>query len=70
VNPFDDDDASFLVLINEEGQHSLWPAHLGAPDGWRTVYGPAARSACLGYVDDHWSDMRPLSLIARMDQAR
>lgn len=25
VNPFDDPDATFLVLLNDEGQHSLWP---------------------------------------------
>ncbi|WP_083267165.1 MbtH family NRPS accessory protein [Mycolicibacterium porcinum] len=25
VNPFDDDNGSFLVLINDEEQNSLWP---------------------------------------------
>ena len=24
VNPFDDENASFLVLVNDEEQHSLW----------------------------------------------
>lgn len=35
VNPFDDPDATFLVLVNDEGQHSLWPAFADVPDGWR-----------------------------------
>ncbi|MGC5412591.1 MbtH family NRPS accessory protein, partial [Streptomyces sp. DT225] len=26
TNPFEDDEARFLVLVNGAGQHSLWPA--------------------------------------------
>ena len=40
TNPFEDDTAEFLVLINDEGQYSLWPAHLDVPLGWRKT-GPA-----------------------------
>ena len=29
-NPFDDKNATFLVLVNEEGQHSLWPSFIEA----------------------------------------
>ncbi|MGV7852878.1 MbtH family NRPS accessory protein, partial [Mycobacterium kansasii] len=25
INPFDDDNGSFFVLVNDEEQHSLWP---------------------------------------------
>ena len=25
TNPFDDEDGSFLVVRNDEGQYSLWP---------------------------------------------
>ncbi|WP_369027930.1 MbtH family NRPS accessory protein, partial [Nocardia farcinica] len=25
TNPFDDDNARFYVLINDEGEHSMWP---------------------------------------------
>ena len=48
VNPFDDDSASFLVLVNDEEQHSLWPAFADVPAGWQVVYGEADRAACLG----------------------
>ena len=47
INPFDDDDGSFLVLVNDEEQHSLWPAFADVPAGWRVVYGEADRAACL-----------------------
>lgn len=61
MNPFDDPDATFLVLVNQEEQHSLWPAHIAVPDGWRTVHGATDRQSCLDYVDEHWTDLRPLS---------
>lgn len=63
TNPFDDEDGSFLVLVNDEGQHSLWPNFVTVPAGWKTVFGESTRQACLDYVEKHWTDMRPNSLI-------
>jgi hypothetical protein len=37
VNPFDDDNGSFFVLVNDEAQHSLWPTFADIPDGWRVT---------------------------------
>ncbi|OBB91726.1 MbtH family NRPS accessory protein [Mycobacterium sp. 852002-40037_SCH5390672] len=62
INPFDDDDFDFFVLVNNEEQHSLWPAFGGVPAGWRVVYGEAKRAACLGYIEQNWTDIRPKSL--------
>ncbi|SPM31732.1 MbtH family protein [Mycobacterium terramassiliense] len=62
TNPFDDDGGAFYVLVNDEEQHSLWPAIAEIPAGWRVAYGGASRSACLDYVDENWADMRPKSL--------
>lgn len=61
MNPFDDPDGVFCVLINDEEQHSLWPSRIAVPDGWRVVFGDDSRQACLDYVDEHWTDLRPLS---------
>jgi MbtH protein len=66
VNPFDDEDATFVVVINDEGQHSLWPEQMEIPRGWSVVYGPGLRKECIDYIDEHWTDMRPLSLAAWM----
>jgi MbtH protein len=63
-NPFDDADGRFLVLVNEENQHSLWPAHIEVPAGWTVVHGEDSRSACLEYIETAWTDLRPASLIA------
>jgi MbtH protein len=63
TNPFDNEDGSFLVLVNDEGQHSLWPAFAEVPEGWTRVYGEASRPECLAYVEENWTDLRPKSLI-------
>ncbi|MGW0534031.1 MbtH family protein [Streptomyces sp. NPDC003032] len=64
TNPFDATDTDFLVLVNDENQHSLWPAAIDVPSGWNTAHGPADRAACLAYVETHWTDLRPASLAA------
>ena len=67
VNPFDDENGTFYALANEEGQHSLWPAFADVPAGWTIVHGEATRQACLDYIQQNWTDMRPLSLVRQMD---
>jgi MbtH protein len=62
TNPFDDETGTFLVLVNDEDQHSLWPTSAEIPAGWRQVYGVAGRAECLQFVEQHWTDMRPKSL--------
>jgi glycopeptidolipid biosynthesis protein len=68
TNPFDDDNGSFFVLVNDEEQHSLWPAFADVPPGWRVVFGEADRAACLDYIEQNWPDIRPKSLRDRLAQ--
>jgi len=68
TNPFDDPEGVFYVLVNDEGQHSLWPHFVAVPAGWRIVFGEDRRDACLEYVEAHWTDMRPRSLMEAMEQ--
>lgn len=69
TNPFDDEDGTFLVLVNDEGQHSLWPSFAEVPAGWSVVHGEDTRAASLAYIEENWTDMRPKSLIEEMAQA-
>jgi MbtH protein len=62
TNTFDDDNGTFVVSVNDEGQHSLWPAFVDVAAGWRVVFGEGTRADCLAYVEEHWTDMRPRSL--------
>jgi uncharacterized protein YbdZ (MbtH family) len=70
INPFDDDNGSFLVLVNDEEQHSLWPTFADVPAGWRVVFGEADRAACLDYIEQNWADIRPKSLRKRLAEGR
>ncbi|MGC4987364.1 MbtH family protein [Streptomyces sp. DT193] len=69
TNPFENADLSFLVLVNDEGQHSLWPSFADVPTGWQVTHGPADRAACLDHITAHWTDMRPKTLVAAMTAA-
>ncbi|MDH6245842.1 MbtH family protein [Mycobacterium sp. OTB74] len=62
TNPFDDEDSTFYVLINDEEQHSLWPVFAEVPTGWRVVFGEGTRADCLAYVEENWPDIRPKTL--------
>lgn len=70
TNPFEDKDGTYLVLINEEGQYSLWPSTIKVPAGWDIAHQADTRQACLDYVNEQWTDMRPRSLVAQMSEAR
>ncbi|MFD8493116.1 MbtH family protein [Amycolatopsis sp. NPDC059657] len=61
-NPFDDETIEHLVLVNDEGQHSLWPHFAEVPAGWTITHGPAPRPECLAHIERTWTDMRPKSL--------
>ena len=68
TNPFENADGNYYVLVNEEGQHSLWPVFVEVPAGWTIAFGATTRQACIDYVDEQCTDMRPKSLIAAMRQ--
>jgi MbtH protein len=63
ANPFDDPDGRFTVLVNEEEQHSLWPSFAEIPAGWTVACPDSSRDEALSYVSQHWTDMRPASLV-------
>ncbi|MFC9502552.1 MbtH family protein [Streptomyces sp. NPDC057002] len=68
TNPFDDDTLQHLVLVNDEGQHSLWPAFAEVPAGWTVAHGPESRQSCLDHVNENWTDLRPRSLVEAMGE--
>ncbi|MFF2011020.1 MbtH family protein [Streptomyces sp. NPDC058195] len=67
TNPFDDPEGRFLVLVNDEGQHSLWPSFAEVPGGWTVALAERDRAACLEYIEANWTDLRPRSLAASTD---
>ncbi len=63
-----EDTRTYTVLVNDEEQYSLWLAELRIPAGWRAVGKAGTKQECLDYVNELWTDMRPLSLRRAMDQ--
>ena len=59
---FSMDGNSFKILVNDEGQHSIWPISQLIPAGWRQV-GPTGRKQdCIDWIKKNWPDIAPLSL--------
>ncbi|WP_075184585.1 MbtH family protein [Teredinibacter haidensis] len=56
VNPFDNEAHSFVVLVNNARQYSLWPTFAEQPGGWNIQFGPSDRSACLTFIERNWKD--------------
>jgi MbtH protein len=69
TNPFEDVNGVYCVLVNDEGQYSLWPTFLPTPDGWAIIGPEGNRQTCLAWIEGIWTDMRPKSLIAEMEGA-
>ena len=58
----DDDGRRYKVVINHEEQYSIWFADREIPLGWKPVGFQGARKVCLDYIEEVWTDMRPLSV--------
>ncbi len=58
----------YKVVINHEEQYSIWPADRDNPLGWSDVGKSGTKQECLDYIEEVWSDMRPLSLRKHMEQ--
>jgi MbtH protein len=57
-----DTQPQFDVVINAQGQYSLWPAGKPMASGWSEAGMRGERQVCLDYITEHWTDMRPRSL--------
>lgn len=59
----------YLVVVNHEEQYSIWPQwKKEIPLGWKTVGKEGTKEECLAYIEEVWTDMRPLSLRKAMSE--
>ncbi|KAB1159142.1 MbtH family NRPS accessory protein [Micromonospora peucetia] len=63
------DERAYRVVVNDEEQYSIWLGDRELPLGWRAEGTEGTREECLKRIDEVWTDMRPLSLRRRMEQA-
>ena len=64
------DTTTYVVVVNHEGQYSIWPAGREVPRGWDEAGKSGPKEDCLAYIEETWTDMRPLSLRKRMGDSR
>jgi MbtH protein len=65
----EEDDRVYKVVVNHEEQYSIWPEERENPLGWHEVGKSGTKQECLDYIDEVWTDMRPLSLRRKMEEA-
>jgi MbtH protein len=65
----EDDKTIYKVVINHEEQYSIWPEYKENPLGWSYVGKAGTKAECLAYIKEVWTDMRPLSLRKKMEEA-
>lgn len=63
------DETIYKVVVNHEEQYSIWFADRPLPLGWQDVGVSGTKEVCLAHIEEVWTDMRPLSLRKKMDEA-
>ncbi len=63
-----EDTTLYKVVVNHEEQYSIWPSDREIPLGWRDAGKSGPKAECLQYIQEVWTDMRPLSLRERMNR--
>jgi len=64
----ENDTTLYKVVVNHEEQYSIWPADRESPLGWSNVGKSGPKAECLAYIEEVWTDMRPLSLRKQMEE--
>ena len=65
----EEDNTIYKVVLNDEEQYSIWPADRPNPLGWRDGGRTGTKAECLAFINEVWTDMRPLSLRRQMSGA-
>ncbi|MEM9385007.1 MAG: MbtH family NRPS accessory protein [Pseudomonadota bacterium] len=63
----EEDNTPVKAVINHEEQYSIWPLDREVPLGWRDAGKEGTREEVLSWIEEVWTDMRPLSLREQMD---
>lgn len=64
----EEDNTPYRVVMNAEEQYSVCPADKDNPPGWTSVSKSGSKEECLRYIQEVWTDMRPLSLRKKAEE--
>jgi uncharacterized protein YbdZ (MbtH family) len=60
----------YRVIVNNDGQYSLWPLNREGASGWRDTGVFGSSEDCMAYVRHVWSDLRPAHVRAPVEPER
>lgn len=63
----DADPTLYHAVVNDEEQYSLWPADRPLPAGWRVAGKTGSKAEVLAFIEQVWTDLRPLSVRRDLD---
>ena len=69
--PWDEEETTTTTIykvVNHEEQYSIWPADRENALGWFDADRSGSKQECLNFIQEVWTDMRPLSLRKQMDE--
>ena len=64
----EDDNTLYKVVVDHEERYSIWPEDRETPLGWKDVGKSGSKQECLAYIEEVWTDMRPLSLRKKIEE--
>jgi MbtH protein len=63
-----EDNTIYKVVVNHEEQYSIWPGARANARGGNDAGKQGTKAECLAYIEEVWTDMRPLSLRKKMEE--
>ncbi|HEV2818645.1 MAG TPA: MbtH family protein [Allosphingosinicella sp.] len=63
-----EDTTIYRAVVNDEEQYSIWPADRELPLGWKDAGKTGPKGEVLAWIEEVWTDMRPLSLRKKMEE--
>ena len=64
-----EDNTIYKVVVNHEEQYSIWPVERENPLGWKDAGKSGPKAECLTHSKQVWTDIGPLSLRRKMEEA-
>jgi MbtH protein len=54
------DNTIWKVVVNHDEMYSIWPADRENALGWNDVGKTGTKAECLAYIEEVWTDVRPI----------
>ncbi|GAA1229090.1 MbtH family NRPS accessory protein [Prauserella halophila] len=54
-------ESTYLVVVNDEEQYSLWPSGRSLPAGWHSSGHSGTEEDCLAHIAGVWTEVLPRS---------